>query len=100
MVAELKMACNDHLIHTRHRFESVAPIDITAAVQQRMEILTAQQELQKLGVKIKEEFIDVFSKIPHLDELPTDVYCQRTRRKQCRHACIACRTNTGRPGLF
>ena len=76
MVAELKMACNDHLIHTRHRFESVAPIDITAAVRQRMEILTAQQELQKLGVKIKEEFIDVFSEIPHLDELPTDVYCR------------------------
>lgn len=25
---------------------------------------------------MKEEFVDIFSEIPHLDELPTDVYGQ------------------------
>lgn len=51
MVAKLKMACNDHLIHTQHKFEMVALVDVTTMVQQCIEILAAQQELQELRFK-------------------------------------------------
>jgi len=69
------MVYHDHLQHTQHRFENVKPVDIIAAVRLRIEVLAAQEELQKLGDQMKCEFKDVFSEIPHIDELPTDVYC-------------------------
>ena len=75
MVAELKMVCHDHLIQTCHAFETVAPVNVTLAVQQRVEVLAVQQELQTLGIKMKKNFQQVFSEIPHINELPTDVYC-------------------------
>jgi hypothetical protein len=76
VVAELKMVCHDRWQHTRDKFEKVKPVDPVAAIRQRIEILAAQKELEKLGLKMKSEFKDVFSEIPHLDELPTDVYCR------------------------
>ena len=39
-------------------------------------MLAAQQELLTLGIKMKKDFQQVFSEIPHIDELPTDVYCR------------------------
>jgi hypothetical protein len=33
-------------------------------------------ELEHLGIQIKDEFKDVFSKIPHLNDLPTNVLCR------------------------
>jgi hypothetical protein len=74
MVAELNMVCHDRLHHTHYKFETVKE-DPIAAIRERIEVLAAQAELQRLGQCIKDEFIDVFSEIPHLDELPTDVYC-------------------------
>ena len=76
MVAELKMVCNDRLHHTQYKFEQVKPVDVLAVIRQRIEILAAQKELERLGIQMKKEFQDVFSKIPHLDELPTDVFCR------------------------
>ena len=75
MVAELKMVCHDRLHHTWYKFETVKEINPIAAIRERIEVLAAQAELQRLGRCIKDEFINVFSEIPHLDELPTDVYC-------------------------
>jgi len=34
------------------------------------------ENLKQLGVELIDEFKDVFSPIPHIDELPTDVYCR------------------------
>ena len=50
-------------------------VDKIATVREQIDVLAAQVELQCLGEELKTEFIDVFSEIPHLDELPTDVYC-------------------------
>ena len=69
MVAELKMACNDHLIHTQHKFKMVALVDVTATVQQHIEILAANKNFRNSDSNERRE-------IPHFDELPTDVYCQ------------------------
>jgi hypothetical protein len=54
----------------------VKQVDKVAAVRERIEILAAQKELQHLGEHLKAEFKEVFSEIPHLDELPTDVFCR------------------------
>ena len=75
MVAELNMVCHNRLCHTRYRFEPVKHIDPIAAIRQQIKVLTVQHKLQQLGDQIKFKFKEVFSKIPHLDELPTDVYC-------------------------
>ena len=76
MVAELNMVCYNRRRHTEFRFEQVKPIDKIAAIRERIEVLAAQKELQRLGEALKTEFEDVFSEIPHIDELPTDVYCR------------------------
>ena len=75
MVAKLKMVCNDHLHHTQYKFEQVKPVDVLAVIRQCIEILAAQKELDHLRTEMKEEFRDVFSKIPHVDELPNNVFC-------------------------
>jgi hypothetical protein len=61
--------------NTGFRFEEVKLIDNVAAVRECIKVLAAQKELQCLGKKLKTEFKDVFSEIPHIDELPMDVYC-------------------------
>ena len=76
IVAVLKMVCHDHLMNTHRNFEDVKPVNLTAAVQERIEVLEAEQNLQALGAVGKREFKDVFLAILHLDKLPTDVYCQ------------------------
>src|SRR5882762_8235108 len=75
MVAELNMVCNEQKCMTMHKFEEVKPVDIISAVCERVEILAAQEQL-KLGTKLKMEFKDIFSAIPHHDNLPTDFYCR------------------------
>jgi len=59
-----------------YKFEEVKPIDIVAAIRQHIEVLAAQKELERLSDQMKSDFVDVFSEIPHIDELPTDVYCR------------------------
>jgi hypothetical protein len=76
LVAELKFVCADRLIHMQKQFENVQPIDIVSAVRQRVEVLAAQVKLEHKGKEIMTEFKDVFAPIPHIDELPMDVYCR------------------------
>jgi hypothetical protein len=51
------------------------PLDNVAAVRKCIEALTAIEQLNHLGEAIKKKYKDVFSPIPHIDDLPTDVYC-------------------------
>jgi hypothetical protein len=76
MVAELKMVCFDIRRDLEYKLEEVKQVDKVAAVRERIEVLAAQKELQRLGENLKAEFKEVFSEIPHLDELPTDVFCR------------------------
>ena len=71
VAAELKLACCERCIEG----VAVTPIKIIAAVRQTIENLSAKIELQKLGIKLITNFNDVSEPIPHVNRLPTDVYC-------------------------
>ena len=47
-----------------------------ATIWERIETLAGQEQLHRLGEKMKEKFKDIFEPIPHSDVLPTDIYCQ------------------------
>jgi hypothetical protein len=76
MVAELNMVCAERRNLMRRHFEIVKPVEPLAALRQRIEALTAREQLNRLDVAVKTKYSDVFDAIPHLDELPTDVYCR------------------------
>jgi hypothetical protein len=75
MLAELKMVCAERKCNLNHHLETVKEVDKIAAIRTRIETLAAQEQLIKLGDAVKGKYKDVFSPIPHLDELPTNVYC-------------------------
>lgn len=75
MVAKLKMDCQERLLKIRNTLEQPKLVDLIAAIRTWIEVLTAQEQLVHLGEAVKEKYKDIFSPIPHLDELPTDVYC-------------------------
>jgi hypothetical protein len=76
MLAELKMVCAECKCNLNHHLKTVKEVDKIAAIRTRIETLAAQEQLIKLGDAVKGKYKDVFLPIPHLDELPTDVYCQ------------------------
>ena len=49
---------------------------IVCAIRQRVETLAAEQKLRLLSDEIKQKNEDVFAPIPHIDRLPTEVYCR------------------------
>ena len=75
MVAELKMVCFNIHRDLEYKLEQVKQVDKVAAVREKIEILVAQKELQRLGENLKTKFEEVFLEIPHLDELPMDIFC-------------------------
>ena len=50
--------------------------DIIGAVHGQLEELTAQDQVKHMGSEVFNKYKHVFEPIPHVDELPTDVYCQ------------------------
>ena len=44
-------------------------MDLVATIREQIDVLAVQKELQCLGENLKIEFKDVFSEVPHLDEL-------------------------------
>jgi hypothetical protein len=76
MLAELKMVCAERACQYKNKPEDVKPVDVVAAIRTRIETLTSLEQLNRMGEAVKEKYKDVFSPIPHLDDLPTDVYCR------------------------
>jgi hypothetical protein len=76
MLAELKMVCAECKVLIHSHFEKVKPVEPLAVLHQPIETLTAQEQLNRLGDAIKNKYSDVFDAIPHVDELPTDIYCR------------------------
>ena len=76
MVTKLKMVCAEHRCKIRNFFEDVKPIDVVGAVRQHIEILNSQEQLSRLSDAVKEKYKVIFSEIPHIDDLPMDVYCR------------------------
>jgi hypothetical protein len=101
LVAGLKMVCAEQRALFDHKLEKIAPIDLVAAVRDRIETLNTQEQLDRLSDAVKEKYKDVFSPIPHLDDLPTDVYCRINSRMQLKHSppvLTVLRVNTKKPG--
>jgi hypothetical protein len=76
MVAKLKMVCSECCCKIRRSFEKVKHFDTIGAIRSCLEILVAQEQLDRLSEVIKSKYTDVFSTIPHLDELPMDIFCR------------------------
>lgn len=47
-----------------------------AVVRERIEVLGAQEELRDRGERVKADFPRLFEELPHVSELPTDIYCR------------------------
>jgi len=76
MVTELKMVCAERRCKIRNFMEDVKPIDAVAAIRQRIETLNTQEQLDRLSDAVKTKYKDVFAEIPHVNDLPTDVFCR------------------------
>ena len=59
----------------RDKQEFVA-VNFIAAVKGKLESLELLQKYNTLEEKLKAEFGKTFEPIPHVDELPDNVYCQ------------------------
>lgn len=75
MIAELKMVCAEHRCKIQHLMEEPKSVNALAAIWLQIESLTACKQLNRLGDEVKKKYARVFEPIPHIDELPTDVYC-------------------------
>ena len=71
VAAELRLVCHECYIEG----VTVTLIKIIATVRQTIKTLSVKIELQKLGIKLITDFNDVFKPIPHVNCLPTNVYC-------------------------
>lgn len=54
--------------------ERVKPVNVVTAVRKQTKVLAAQEELVKWGANVVKDFKDVFDMVPHLDELPSDIF--------------------------
>ena len=61
---------------TKYFTEHIWKPDVIGAVQECLEELAAQEQLKRMGLKVFEKYKHIFEPIPHVDELPMDVYCQ------------------------
>ena len=76
MVAELKMVCAERACKIRNNIEKIKPLDHIAVIRSCLEELNAQDQLHQLGELVKNKYKDIFAPIPHLNDLPSDVYCK------------------------
>jgi hypothetical protein len=75
MVAELKMVCAERQNIIMNQFEPVKPFDCITSIRQQIDVLNSREQLDRLSDSVKKKYQSVFDPIPHLDDLPTDVYC-------------------------
>ena len=54
----------------------VRKFDVIGAVRVRLEELAAQDQLKRMGNEVLTKYKPVFEPIPHVDNLPTDVWCR------------------------
>ncbi|KAJ7223019.1 hypothetical protein GGX14DRAFT_656874 [Mycena pura] len=78
LAAELRVVCEQRRVklETEGRLKYGTPVDPVAAVRARIVSLAELEHLQNKGDALKAEFRPIFDAIPHVDDLPTDVYCE------------------------
>jgi hypothetical protein len=75
MLNELATVCSVRKATVEESLEPVMEFDIMNAVCTQIEQLSFKEELGRLNKAVKEKYKDVFRPIPHISELPEDVYC-------------------------
>ncbi|KAJ7100274.1 hypothetical protein B0H15DRAFT_770979, partial [Mycena belliarum] len=60
---------------SRDLFEKVRPVDVVAAVQERIAVLAHWEDLAKRGEKVRADYPQLFEPMPHVDDLPDEVLC-------------------------
>ncbi|THU85143.1 hypothetical protein K435DRAFT_869578 [Dendrothele bispora CBS 962.96] len=58
-----------------HKSDTVLQVNVASAVKRRLEDLELLARYESLFDGLKSKYADVFSKIPHVDDLPTDITC-------------------------
>jgi hypothetical protein len=85
---ELKSALGPRKVKVEASMEKIKPINFIGVVRERIEILAAVERLQELGETIKKDFKEVFEAIPHVEHLPSDIYC-RIKRKDASRTIVS-----------
>ena len=78
VACDLKLACAKRLDTVDRSCLPIQPLDIVSAIWRRIECLAAQEKLNELGEKVRIQYADVFSSIPHTSALPDDFYARIT----------------------
>nr|GAT43224.1 reverse transcriptase-RNase H-integrase [Mycena chlorophos] len=78
LAKELKAVCEARCaeMEAKDLFEHVKPVDVVAAVHERVQVLAEWERLKLKGDSIKNDYRSIFEPIPHVDDLPTDVTCE------------------------
>ena len=76
MLRELKLVCAQRLSDNIVTFEDVKAVDVVGAVRARIEQLASQETLLRKDTQLRTEYSQIFEPIPHIDELPSDVFAE------------------------
>ena len=74
MLAELMLVCNNRFKNRSLCPQVTEDFNVAGAIRDRIEILATVESLAKRDAEARKEFKQVFEPIPHVNELPTDVY--------------------------
>jgi len=74
MLVELVLVCNNKFKDQKLCPQVTENFNIAGAICDRIEILATVESLAKRDAEARAEFKEVFEPIPHVDELPTDLY--------------------------
>jgi hypothetical protein len=69
LVTELKTVLADRKLAVDASLKPVQPIDVIAAIRERVETLAAADQLKLLGEDLKTQYEDVFRPVPHTNHL-------------------------------
>jgi hypothetical protein len=72
---EMKTECASRRAGVDARSENDREPNVVGAVRMKIETLSAQARLIKMGKDMITEFADVFALIPHVNRLPDEVHC-------------------------
>jgi hypothetical protein len=78
VIRELSAVCANIKERIDSECEQVLEYDLAGAVRTRIEQLSFKEQFARLDESVKRKYDDVFAPIPHVNELPNDVYCKIT----------------------
>ena len=74
VLAELLLVCNDRFKDRKLHPMVLEDFNVAGAIREQIELLASKEKLQKLETELRTDFREVFEPIPHVSELPTDVF--------------------------